>query len=37
VIYQAGSYYTWINRTLDINNDPRTTGISNITLFEVSA
>ena len=35
--FQAGSYYTWINRTLDIANDPRTTGISNLTIMEVSA
>mgnify|MGYP001222275182 CR=1 FL=1 len=37
LIYEAGNYTTWINRTLEIGNDPRTTGISNITLFEVSA
>ena len=35
--FQAGSYYTWINRTLDIANDPRTTGVSNLTIMEVSA
>ena len=35
--FQAGSYYTWINRTLDISNDPRTTGVSNLTIMEVSA
>ena len=37
VFYQAGSNYTWINRTLDIGNDPRNTGVSNITVMEVSA
>ena len=35
--YNAGSNYTWINRTTDIANDPRTTGISNLTVMEVSA
>ncbi len=35
--YQAGSYYSYINRTNDISNDPRTTGISNITVMEVAA
>ena len=35
--YEAGNYTTWINRTADIGNDPRTTGISNITVMEVSA
>ena len=35
--YNAGSNYTWINRTTDISNDPRTTGISNLTIMEVSA
>ena len=35
--YEAGSYTTWINRTLDIGNDPRTTGVSNLTIMEVSA
>ena len=35
--YQAGSNTTWINRTHDISNDPRMTGVSNITLMEVSA
>ncbi len=35
--YEAGTHYTWINRTLDIGNDPRTTGVSNITVMEVSA
>ena len=35
--FQAGSYTTWINRTLDIANDPRTTGVSNLTIMEVSA
>ena len=37
LIYQVGSYTTWINRTLDVANDPRTTGISNLTVMEVSA
>jgi len=36
LIYQAGSFTTYINRTADIANDPRTTGISNITVMEVS-
>ena len=36
LIYQAGSYTTWINRCTDISNDPRTTGISNITLLEIA-
>ena len=35
--YNAGSNYTWINRTTEIGNDPRTTGISNLTIMEVSA
>ena len=35
--FQAGSYYTYINRTVDIQNDPRTTGVSNLTIMEVSA
>ena len=33
--YLAGSNYLWINRTTDISNDPRTTGISSITVMEV--
>ena len=35
--YEPNNYTTWINRTLDIANDPRTTGISNLTIMEVSA
>ena len=33
--YLANTKYVWINRTTDISNDPRTTGISNITVMEV--
>ena len=35
--FQAGNNTTWINRCVDISNDPRTTGISNLTIMEVSA
>ena len=34
--FQAGNNTTWINRCTDISNDPRTTGISNITLLEIA-
>ena len=37
ITYQVGSYRTYINRCVDINNAPRTTGISNLTVMEVSA
>ena len=33
--YLPNSNYLWINRTRNIGNDPRTTGISNITVMEV--
>ena len=35
--YQAGNFRTYINRCVDIANAPRTTGISNLTIMEVSA
>ena len=35
--YNPNNYYSYINRTNDIQNDPRTTGISNITVMEVAA
>ena len=34
--YYPGSYYAYINRPNEISNDPRTTGISNITVMEVA-
>tara|TARA_Y100000768_G_C23839995_1_gene615673 strand:- start:201 stop:836 length:636 start_codon:yes stop_codon:yes gene_type:complete len=35
--YTYNNKSLWINRTANIGNDPRTTGISNITVMEVAA
>jgi hypothetical protein len=35
--YSSSSYYTWVNRTTDIANKPRSLAVSNLTVMEVVA